>query len=112
MTFLLEVLFSLLILGILFLGSIAFIGGMFNFGDFEPKIFNYIIPIFGILLICLFFYICSNGDKWIEQVYNTESVDYQNNTVENYFIKDGYYYFELEGIDSYIKIPADEINVQ
>lgn len=34
------------------------------------------------------------------------------NIVENYFIEDGYYYFELEGTDSYIKIPVDEVNIQ
>lgn len=32
--------------------------------------------------------------------------------INNSFYKDGYCYFELENINSYVKISADEINVQ
>lgn len=43
---------------------------------------------------------------------DTENVDNQNITVEDYFVKDDYYYIELEGTDNYVKIPIDEIQIQ
>ncbi len=95
--------YGLLVLFIMAIGVSAIIDVKNNF---RTHYLNYAFFI-GIIisLILTTFSIIDNKKSILDSNYN-EIV------VEDSFYKGGYYYFELEGIDSYVKIPVDELQLQ
>lgn len=70
------------------------------------------VPVIAFLLSIMFKIIIYPINSSNTEVKQIETNDYQNNTVDKYYYKDGFYYIQLEGTDNYVKIPADEINIQ
>lgn len=76
--------------------------------DWDPM-----IPLGCSALFLVMVYMSALGIDSINKYQNKELNNIINeNIVEDYFIKDDYYYIELEGTDNYVKIPIDEIQIQ
>ena len=92
------------------LSYVIFICSIFDFFIRALNLDSIIFP--SILLIgsILLFLICSYSNDLLKtEIKQIETTNYQDNVVKNYFIKDGYYYFELENTNNYVKIPANEV---
>lgn len=78
----------------------------YYYDDSIYKAGNYIILSF----LCLIMIYVSTS--MVNSINYYQIIESNNiSVINNSFYKDGYCYFELEGTDNYVKIPADEVQI-